>query len=100
MEVLYFRQFKQLYIRHSAIIRGPSLAAVHHPETGRDVLVMAVKLAHHKGKDSKPRPEVSFVSIHDEDRAEWFYIRLSMSTKCNCNCFSKDQFILDIHLLY
>jgi hypothetical protein len=32
------------------------LAAVCHPETGRDVLVMAVKLVHHKGKDRKPRP--------------------------------------------
>jgi len=36
------------------------LVAIRHPETGRDVLVMAVKLVHHKGKDRKPRPTIFF----------------------------------------
>jgi len=35
------------------------LAALRHPEPGRDVFseLMAVKLVHHKGKDRKPRPQ-------------------------------------------
>jgi hypothetical protein len=33
------------------------LAAVRHPEIGRDVLVMVIKLVHHlKDEDRKPRP--------------------------------------------
>jgi hypothetical protein len=32
------------------------LAVVRHPETGEDVLAMAVKLIHHKGADHKPKP--------------------------------------------
>ena len=34
------------------------LAVVRHPETGKDGLVMAIKLIHHKGEDRKPRPYV------------------------------------------
>jgi hypothetical protein len=29
---------------------------VRHPETGEDVLAMAVKLLHHKGADKKLKP--------------------------------------------
>jgi hypothetical protein len=32
------------------------LMVVRHPETGEDVLTMAVKLIHHKGADKKPKP--------------------------------------------
>ena len=32
------------------------LAVVRHPETGEDVLAMAVRLIHHKGADHKPKP--------------------------------------------
>ena len=32
------------------------LSIVRHPETGRDVPVMAVRLIHHKGADRKPKP--------------------------------------------
>ena len=32
------------------------LSIVRHPETGKDVPVMAVKLVHHKGADRKPKP--------------------------------------------
>ncbi|GAB1319958.1 hypothetical protein MFIFM68171_10168 [Madurella fahalii] len=31
------------------------LMVVHHPETGKDILAMAVKFIHHKGADSKPK---------------------------------------------
>ncbi len=30
------------------------LMVVRHPETGRNILVMAIKFIHHKGADSKP----------------------------------------------
>jgi hypothetical protein len=35
-----------------------SSGASHHGdfETGRNVLVMAIKLVHHNGEDRKPRP--------------------------------------------
>jgi hypothetical protein len=36
--------------RHTAM---RTLDLLAHPETGRDVLMMAVKLVHHKGKDRK-----------------------------------------------
>lgn len=32
------------------------LMVVRHPETGKDVLAMAVKFIHHKGADNKPKP--------------------------------------------
>jgi hypothetical protein len=32
------------------------LSIVRHPETGKDVPVMAVKLVHHKGADRRPKP--------------------------------------------
>jgi hypothetical protein len=32
------------------------LVVVQHPDIGKDVLVMAVKLVHHKGENRKPRP--------------------------------------------
>jgi hypothetical protein len=34
------------------------LMVVRHPETGRDVLAMAVKFIHHKGADNRPKPQV------------------------------------------
>lgn len=33
-----------------------SLMVVRHPDTGQDVLAMAIKFIHHKGADSKPKP--------------------------------------------
>ena len=29
---------------------------VRHPETGEDVLIMYIRLAHYKGIDNKPKP--------------------------------------------
>lgn len=34
------------------------LMVVRHPETGEDVLAMAIKFIHHKGSDNKPKPYV------------------------------------------
>ncbi|KAN0066758.1 hypothetical protein V8E54_015148 [Elaphomyces granulatus] len=50
------------------LLRG-LLAAVSHPETSKDVLVMAVKLVHHKGEDRKPKVRHRTVSakIHVAD---------------------------------
>lgn len=33
-----------------------SLIVVRHPDTGQDVLAMAIKFIHHKGADNKPKP--------------------------------------------
>jgi len=32
------------------------LMVMRHPETGRDILAMAIKFIHHKGADNKPKP--------------------------------------------
>ncbi|KAI0436703.1 FluG domain-containing protein [Xylaria telfairii] len=39
------------------------LMIVRHPETGKDVLAMAIKLAHHKGADNKPKPTIFFFTL-------------------------------------
>ncbi|CAK7221110.1 hypothetical protein SBRCBS47491_004416 [Sporothrix bragantina] len=39
---------------------GLQAIVVRHPETGKDVLAMAVKLIHHKGADGKPKPTIFF----------------------------------------
>ncbi|KND93252.1 hypothetical protein TOPH_02396 [Tolypocladium ophioglossoides CBS 100239] len=38
------------------------LSVVRHPQTGMDVLTMAVKFIHHKGVDRKPKPAIFFFS--------------------------------------
>ena len=32
------------------------LMVVRHPKTGEEELAMAIRLAHHKGLDNKPKP--------------------------------------------
>ena len=39
------------------------LSVVRHPQTGIDVLTMAVKFIHHKGADRKPKPSVLLTSL-------------------------------------
>ena len=39
------------------------LSVVRHPQTGMDVLTMAVKFIHHKGADRKPKPSVPLASF-------------------------------------
>ena len=39
------------------------LMVVRHPETGKDVLTMAVKFIHHKGADNKPKPTIFFFTM-------------------------------------
>ena len=39
------------------------LSVVRHPQTGMDVLTMAVKFIHHKGADRKPKPSVLLTSL-------------------------------------
>ena len=33
-----------------------NVMVVRHPDTGRDVLAMAIKFIHHKGADNRPKP--------------------------------------------
>ncbi|RYO96655.1 hypothetical protein DL764_007436 [Monosporascus ibericus] len=39
------------------------LMVVRHPDTGKDVLSMAVKFIHHKGADNKPKPTIFFFTM-------------------------------------
>ena len=39
------------------------LSVVRHPQTGMDVLTMAVKFIHHKGVDRKPKPSVTLTCL-------------------------------------
>ncbi|KAK3682380.1 FluG domain-containing protein [Podospora appendiculata] len=36
------------------------LMVVRHPETGKDILAMSIRLAHHKGMDNNPKPTIFF----------------------------------------
>jgi hypothetical protein len=39
------------------------LMVVHLPDSGKDILTMSIKFAHHKGSDNRPKPYVSLFPV-------------------------------------
>ncbi|KAK4096626.1 hypothetical protein N658DRAFT_501359 [Parathielavia hyrcaniae] len=66
------------------------LMVVRHPETGEDVLVMAIRLAHHKGADNKPKPTIFFFT--PTRRLIFCFISVIVSLAVHDGAFAASKF--------
>ncbi|EAQ91198.1 predicted protein [Chaetomium globosum CBS 148.51] len=66
------------------------LMIVCHPETGEDMLVMYIRLAHHKGMDNKPKPTIFYFT--PTKRLIFCFISIIVSLAVHDRAFAVSKF--------
>ncbi|KAK4107064.1 hypothetical protein N656DRAFT_840631 [Canariomyces notabilis] len=90
LEEIMLQEYKRRGRPKALCYEDIQLMVVRHPETGEDALAMAIRLAHHKGADNKPKPTIFFFT--PTRRLIFCFITVIVSLAVHDRAFAASKF--------